>query len=107
MIIIMTILNNFWPNNSTYPISKSNIPDSMSACTQNRWGRVSCPPRTNPTGQAREVDGALARTLAERDRQDAMFSGAAAPPVKIHRPEALRDEERRKAAIAAILNCTS
>ena len=81
----------------------------MSACAQNRWGRVSCPPRTNPTGQASEVDAALARTLAERGRQDAMF--VAEPiktpaEVKIQKPVATTEAQRRKAAIDAILNCT-
>ena len=82
----------------------------MSACTQNRWGRVSCPPRANPTGQASEVDAALARTLAERGRQDAMFvavePATAAKQEKIQRPVATTNEQRRKAAIDAILNCT-
>lgn len=80
----------------------------MSACTQNRWGRVSCPPRTNPTGQASEVDAALARTLAERGRQDAMFVAVEPAPKqeKIQTPAPTTHEQRRKAAIAAILNCT-
>lgn len=78
----------------------------MSACTQNRWGRVSCPPRANPTGQASEVDAALARTLAERGKQDAMFVTQPTPEVKIQKPVATTNEQRRKAAIDAILNCT-
>jgi hypothetical protein len=52
------------------------------------------------------VDAALARTLAERGKQDAMFVTQPTPEVKIQKPVATTNEQRRKAAIDAILNCT-